>query len=167
MRTMTFVITTILNLYGVVVAQNTNKVDSLGQKQGLWIVNDGRAEVYYRNDTLNGVFRSYNRKTGKLSGFGEYDKGERRKNWFLFDNQSRLTLIESDIKINSNTIRFRDDGDTLKPKYISHVKFFYPSGVIKEEGNVLYDENIEIDYYKTGQWLVYDEDGKQIKVEKY
>jgi antitoxin component YwqK of YwqJK toxin-antitoxin module len=151
----------------VVLAQNANNVDSLGRKQGLWIERKGQAEAYYKDDLRNGVFKAYNRKNGKLSGFGEYKEGVKSGIWYYFDNSSYLILIESNIRKNERLTRIRDDAKAIKPINISYAKFYYPSGTIKKEGLVLYDEDIEIDYYKTGQWKYYTENGKLLEVKAH
>ena len=53
----------------------TNQLDQNGKKTGFWIENKGRIEVYYKNGLRHGVLKAYNRKNGKLAGFGEYSKG--------------------------------------------------------------------------------------------
>ena len=120
----------------------------------------------YKDGLKDGVFKVYNRKNEKLSGLGEFTDGEKSGTWYYFDETSHLILIEYDIKENINYTRLRDDGVEVTPEFTSLVKFYYSNGYIKEEGRVLYSEDIEIDYYKTGIWKYYDETGKLIEGKK-
>ncbi len=139
-----------------------NLRDNKGLKAGLWIENKGLTEVYYKNNLRDGVFRSYNKKDRKLSGFGEYTKGLKSGTWYYFDEKSQLFMKEQNISINHKRIK-RDDGVEILSQFKSYVILYYPDGIIKEEGNALYDEDIEIDFLKTGLWKYYDSKGAVIK----
>ncbi len=143
-------------------AMGFNLRDSKGLKTGLWIENKGLIEVYYKNNLRDGVYRAYNKKNGKLSGFGEYTKDMKSGTWHYFDEKSQLFMKEQNISINHRKIK-RDDGVEILPQFKSYVILYYPDGIIKEEGNVLYDEDIEIDFFKTGLWKYYDSKGAIIK----
>jgi len=137
-----------------------NLKDTQGKKYGLWIERNGSVEVYYKNNQRDGVYKAYNRKNGKLLGLGEYKEGNKSGKWYFFDESSHLLFTEENIKENKEYTRMRDDGVKVTPKFTSYVKNYYPNGVIKEEGQILYDEDVEIDYYKTGTWKYYDKEGK-------
>lgn len=137
----------------------TNLLDKQGKKVGLWIENKGNTEAYYKNGLRDGVFKVYNRKNGKLSALGEFTEGQKSGTWYYFDESSRLILKECEIKKNTEYKRVRDDGVEITPKFTSYVWFYYPNGYVKEEGRVLYSEDIEIDYYKTGTWKYYNKEG--------
>jgi len=142
-----------INMNGISQQTNGNK------KNGLYIENNGLKEVYYKQGLKDGIFKTYNRKNGKLSAFGEYENGEKTGTWYYFDEKSHLYLQESQIKKNNYYFRNRDDGVKVKPKYVSYIKTYYSTGYIKEEGFVLYNEDIEIDFYKIGTWKYYNEQG--------
>ncbi|NLI37603.1 MAG: hypothetical protein GX416_13975 [Bacteroidales bacterium] len=139
-----------------------NLFDNNGLKTGLWIENKGLVEVYYKNNLKDGVFRSYNRKNGKLSCFGEYVNGFRTGNWFYFNEKSQLVMIEKNISVNTDKIT-TDDGKKIVPKFKSYVIIYYENGSIKEEGTALYDKDIEIDFFKIGIWKYYDKKGLILK----
>lgn len=140
--------------------QANNQLDDKGKKVGLWIENNGLIEAYYKAGLKEGIFKSYNRKNGKLSALGEFTEGKKSGTWYYFDETSHLILQECEIEGNTSYTRMRDDGVEITPKFTSYVKFYYPNGYIKEEGRVLYSEDIEIDYFKTGTWKYYDKQGK-------
>lgn len=62
-----------------------NNLDSCGRRQGLWLEDDGYREVYYKDGVVDGIFRSYSRKTGTLLSIGWYCKGMLSGRWFYFD----------------------------------------------------------------------------------
>lgn len=71
-----------------------NNLDSCGRRQGLWLEDDGYREVYYKDGVVDGIFRSYSRKTGTLLSIGWYCKGMLSGRWFYFDEQGKLLRIE-------------------------------------------------------------------------
>lgn len=139
---------------------NINQKNDKGEKVGLWVENNGLIEAYYKAGLKDGIFKAYNRKNGKLSALGEFKEGKKSGTWYYFDEASILFLQEFEIKDNTSYTRMRDDGVEITPKFTSYVKFYYPNGYIKEEGRVLYSEDIEIDYFKTGTWKYYNKQGK-------
>jgi len=142
-----------------------NLFDNNGLKAGLWIENKGLVEVYYKHNLKDGVFRSYNRKNGKLSCFGEYANGFRTGNWFYFNEKSQLVMIEKNISVNTDKIK-KDDGKEIVPKFKSYVIIYYTNGFVRDEGTALYDEDIEMDFFKTGIWKYYDKKGIILKQTK-
>ena len=62
--------------------------------QGLWLEDDGYREVYYKDGVVDGIFRSYSRKTGTLLSIGWYCKGMLSGRWFYFDEQGKLLRID-------------------------------------------------------------------------
>lgn len=137
----------------------TNLVDEQGMKIGLWIENKGNTFVYYKNGLKNGIFTNYNRKNGKIHAFGEFKDDLPTGKWYFFNEAGFLLFTEENIEKNTEFKRQRDDGVEITPKFTSYVKDYYPNGNVKEEGRVLYSEDIEIDYYKTGTWKYYNEEG--------
>ncbi len=71
-----------------------NNLDSCGRRQGLWLEDDGYREVYYKDGVVDGIFRSYSRKTGTLLSIGWYCKGMLSGRWFYFDEQGKLLRID-------------------------------------------------------------------------
>ena len=145
----------------------TNLMDKQGNKVGLWLENKGNIEAYYKDGLRDGIFKAYNRKNGKLSALGEFTKGVKSGTWYYFDESSCLILKECEIEMNTKYKRTRDDGVEITPKFTSYVWFYYPNGYIKDEGRVLYSEDIEIDYYKTGTWKHYNKDGTLKEKKEY
>jgi len=139
---------------------NINQKNDKGEKVGLWVENNGLIEAYYKAGLKDGIYKTYNRKNGKLSALGEFSEGRPSGTWYYFDEASILIFQECEIKYNTNYTTMRDDGVEITPKFTSYVKFYYPNGYIKEEGRVLYFEDIEIDYFKTGTWRYYNKQGK-------
>jgi antitoxin component YwqK of YwqJK toxin-antitoxin module len=144
-----------------------NLIDSNGQKIGLWIENDGLIEVYYKDDERNGIFKSYYRKNGKLEAFGEYTNGKRAGIWYYFNEIGQYYMIECDISDNNELQIRRDDGENITPKFKSFISLYYPNGALKEEGIALYNEDIEIDFFKYGTWKYYDTYGELLKTENH
>jgi antitoxin component YwqK of YwqJK toxin-antitoxin module len=153
------------NTQGVVNCSDCNQKNAQGQKNGLWIEENGLREVYYKNNQRDGLYKTYSRKTGKLSALGEYKKGVKTGTWFYFNEKSQLLMIEREIIINAETTVTRDDGEKIKPQFKSYVILYYTNGNVKEEGLALYDEDVEIDFFKSGTWKYFDKDGKLIRTE--
>lgn len=74
--------------------RDLNNLDSCGRRQGLWLEDDGYREVYYKDGVVDGIFRSYSRKTGTLLSIGWYCKGMLSGRWFYFDEQGKLLRID-------------------------------------------------------------------------
>ena len=144
-----------------------NQSDSHGKKYGLWIENKGNTYCYYKDNERNGTLISYSRKTGKVNCIGEYSNGKPAGKWYYFDESDHLLFTQENIQSNKSVKRKRDDGAAIIPEFISFVKNYFQNGVMKSEGQVLYDDDIEIDYYETGSWKYYDESGKLVKTETF
>jgi hypothetical protein len=56
-------------------------------------------------------------------------------------------------------------GLTKTPIRQAYMIEYYPTGVIKKEGIILYDSSMEVDFYEYGSWKFYNEKGELIKVE--
>lgn len=144
-----------------------NSADNTGQKIGFWIQNDGLNEVYYKAGERDGIFKSYYRKNRKLAVFGEYTNGDRTGTWYYFNETGQIDMIESEISNNDILKILRDDGELITPKFKSFLSFYYPNGTIKEEGIAIYDEDIEIDFFKYETWKYYDTDGNLIQTKNH
>jgi antitoxin component YwqK of YwqJK toxin-antitoxin module len=129
----------------------------------LWIEDDGCNEVYYRNGLKNGVFGAYDRKTGRIGCFGEYSYGKPVGTWYYFNEQSRMYMMEKNMRKNTHLTVARADGKRMKLPFKSYVLCFYPNGEVREEGLALHDGDVEIDSFKKGIWKYYDESGKPVR----
>jgi len=148
---------------GQINCSDCNLTDKQGRKQGLWIENKGYTEVYYKNNLKDGIYKSYSRMNGTLYAFGEFKDGIQSGKWYFFNESGHLLYTEENISENTKYSRKQTDGSLYKPKFISYVKDFYPNGILKGEGPVVYDESVEIDYYKIGIWKYFDEKGNLVK----
>jgi antitoxin component YwqK of YwqJK toxin-antitoxin module len=171
MRTIIFFSTLILficsNTSGQTNCNNVNQLNNEGKKVGLWIEDKDLTYVYYKNGLRNGLYIHYNQKNGKVHRIGEYREGLHTGKWFYFNEEGFLLFTEENIKQNVNISRIRDDGVKIIPKYTSYVIDYYRNGVVKEEGQVLYSEDIQVDYYKTGIWKYYNEEGELIEEKQH
>ncbi len=142
-----------------------NQTDKNGLRYGLWKDDHKGILSYYKNGKLNGVYRVFSKTTGKLSCFGEYTTGIRTGNWFYFNEKSQLVMTEKNISVNTDKTK-KNDGKEFIPKFKSYVIIYYTNGNIKEEGTALYEEDIEIDFLKTGVWKYFDSNGNILKQKK-
>jgi len=142
--------------------KDCNQKDALGHKYGLWIENNGVTESYYKNDSLDGIFKVYNTTYGKLTDFGEYKNGKPCGSWYHFNEKGQLLVIEKDIQENKKVSVKLLNGDKIILPFKSYLVSYYPNGNIEDEGFAVY-EAMEIDIYKIGIWKYYDEKGKLIK----
>ena len=146
---------------------NHNQKDSLGHKVGLWIEDEGFSYCYYKNGKLDGPYVSYQRNNGKLFVFGEYSNGVASGKWWYFCNSSGLlSWTEENMEANTKYTRIRDDGAKVKPGFTCYYREYYTNGMIKKEGQVLYDEAVIVDSYKIGKWKYYNEKGTLIETKQ-
>lgn len=145
-----------------------NQLNNKGQKVGYWIEDRGydTIELYYKNGQKSGVFKSYSKK-GILSAFGEYVNGEITGTWYYFGDKGHLMMIQKDFSINTDTVILDN-----KKKYVFPHKCYtityYPSGVIQEEGVLLWNTDPEMDdVRKYGEWKYYDETGRLINTKGF
>ncbi len=144
-----------------------NQLDNTGKKIGLWIENNGLSESYYRAGMKEGIFKAYNKKNGKLSAMGEYKNDKQIGIWYYFNESSHLMSIVSEIRHDNKIEITLDFGNKTIPESSAQITFFYPSGVKKMEGHVLYNDDIEIDYYEIGVWNFYNEFGELIEKKEF
>ena len=140
-----------------------NQNDRFGNKTGLWIEDSGYAEVYYQNNRLNGISKTYYKINGTLESFGQYVDGLKSGTWYYFNENNHLSFIEKSISFNNKDKIKNEEGVYIKPMYKSYVIFYNINGNIKEEGYVIYDESVEIDFFKLSNWKYYNEYGVLIK----
>lgn len=155
----------VFSSFSVLGQNKINQVDSNGKKQGYWIEDNGYKECYYKNNLLHGFCKTYSKINHTLDALGEFDNGNYSGIWYFFDEKKGFIIGKFfDIEKNTDIIIVLDDGHTKeKPIYKAYNINYYPSGIIKEEGQILYDDSFEIDYYEYGLWKYYDEKGNLIK----
>jgi len=152
---------------GQVIPSGRNLRNTVGNKVGLWVENNGQIEVYYKDGLRDGVFRLYEGNTWRLTLFGEFRNGRRVGIWYFFDREGYLYWVEKDIGENLGLSVKRDDGKSIVPKFRSYITEYYPNGVVKAEGIALYNEDPVIDYFKKGIWKYYDASGRPIRTEDH
>lgn len=145
-----------------------NQYNSKGQKEGYWIEDRGfdRIETYYCNGKKSGLFKSYTKDNiPTLKFFGAYHNDKVTGKWYYFDEWGRLLFTESNITPNRDTVTLYGER-----KYVyrnkSYTTDYYPSGQIKREGIVLWDDEGDIEsgnFHEYGEWKYYDEDGNLIE----
>jgi len=146
---------------------NCNKTDANGKKQGLWREIDyggDYTETYYKDGLLHGVYRTYSLKYPHvLTELGEFKKGEYTGNFYSFvgTNGEPLSVMSIIIRnIEKTDIIVKCPDREIKFKYKSYEEDYFPSGVLKEEGILLFDESFHTDGFKYGKWKYYDKNGK-------
>lgn len=142
-----------------------NKFDVNDKKTGLWITQDRcwQSFAYYKNGKKDGVSYEVNTHYGTLTYFVRYSNGEYVE-IFTFDDASGALLcreynfrkLEIDLKS-----PYKDWTWDKAPDRICHSVEYYPNGNIKEEGDLIFwsDSDIEIDSIEYGEWKYYNEDG--------
>lgn len=137
-----------------------NQLNDNKKKTGLWIENDGLTTVYYQDGLKNGIYINYNRNNRNVHAFGNYVNDLPSGIWYYFNDDGFLLFTEESIERNTCYKRIRDDGVEIMPRFTSLIKDYHLNGKLKGQGRVLYDEDIEIDYFKIGTWRYYDESGE-------
>jgi antitoxin component YwqK of YwqJK toxin-antitoxin module len=137
----------------VVRGQNTDTA-----RTGYYTERNGLVEVYYKNGLRNGIYKGYYRKERRLAAIGEYKDNERSGTWYFFDEQGRLLMKETNICPNYS-YKIIVAGKELMPRFSSYIYIFYSNGCLQGEGVALYNGDIEVDFYRWGEWKYYDVDG--------
>jgi len=137
-----------------------------GKKVGFWIEDDGYRirENYYKDGVIHGIFRIYDRVHGRtfLGVFGEYKDGNPVGTWYNFGEYGNLVFTEREIRKEKVEYNGR-----LVPVFKSYAVFYYPSGIIKEEGTAQYDQSIWMNFLKRETWKYYDRSGKLIETKDH
>ena len=147
-----------------------NRTDSNGLKQGRWInkTKTSLIECCYLDNLLHGVYVSYSAVSGKLYSIGEYNNGEYSGTWYFFDDNglplSKVDNIQRNDSIVIDSKKISLNGG--KPVFTATLVFFFPSGMVKSIGMILYSGSFEEDYLEYGEWLYYDEKGNLMGNEK-
>ena len=146
--------------------EKINQFNSKGQKEGYWIEDRGydRIETYYKNGLKTGIFKSYTKKEpSTLRYFGEYLDDKEVGTWYRFGDNGTLNIQQSEFAINTDPVILYDDHPYIYPNKCYTI-IYYPNGIIKCEGILLWDEDTELDDVKEfGEWKYYDETGNLIE----
>lgn len=145
-----------------------NQFNDKGQKEGYWTEDRDfdTIELYYRNGQKSGVFKSYSKK-GTLLSFGEYIDGKITGTWYYFGDKGHLMMIQKNFNINTDTVIIDNKKKYLYP-YKCYTISYYPSGIIKEEGILLWnDDPIMDDSREYGEWKYYNEKGELIRTKEF
>jgi|SRR5574344_953549 antitoxin component YwqK of YwqJK toxin-antitoxin module len=140
--------------------------NSNGLKSGLWF-KDFEAK-YYQNGKEDGVYVSYDPRTGRLACIGEYKNGVASGTWYFFDGQALAYKVENITKNNDVTAYFGPYKLPFIPDHKCHITVYYPSGSISADGLAVFkgnDFNSEHQEMRCGNWKYYDTDGKLEKTE--
>lgn len=171
-----------------------NRKDKAGHKQGAWkdfYKNDKiKTEAFYKNDSLNGVYREFN-KTGELINVTQYKMGRVTEEIIglfekidyvkrYFDSgslkfsgnfKSGVPIgIHREFDLQGNVISSKEydadgkitgEGIFLETgKRDGHWKFYYPSGELMEEGSFKNNK-------RSGDWKFYFTSGEIEQTGKY
>lgn len=147
--------------------EKTNRYNSKGQKEGIWVESGSRIFRYYRdggNRLL--VFNWYPTKN-YIGGILDIEDDNiitdiSLSNGLSFHNDIRGRLEGiSFSSINEEFYFHKYDGSLQRPYYKSYDKSFYSDGQVLSEGYMVWDKgwDPEIEFYHSGIWKSYDEEG--------
>lgn len=138
-----------------VMEEDLNRYNDSGRKTGLWIeypLKGRRTEIYYQDGVEHGLFRIYD--NDQLSLMGELDHGILCGSYFSFKNQFLMSKVD-----HIRQIRKEDNGSVWqRGRFVG----YYPSGIICEEGDLIWDsESDPLNDFgiQVGEWKFYGEDG--------
>ena len=148
-----------------------NQKDIFGQKQGFWvesIIEGDRWEYYYKNDTFYGICKTYYGDRQNLSWVGEFENGIDADTWYVFNDQGCISFKCSDFKANKGKRIAYDSGRIVRLPYQAYYTGYYPTGIIKQEGLILYDlEETFFNSIEYGLWKYYDEGGNPVRTKTW
>jgi antitoxin component YwqK of YwqJK toxin-antitoxin module len=149
-------------------ADKINQFNDKGQKEGFWkeVSGNVKLESYYLNGKKSGIFKSFS-QTGNLNAIGEYNNDEISGTWYYFGDCGHLMMIQKDFEKNSYAIPLEHRVQGVVPNKC-YCTEFYPNGMKKSEGVLLWDENPESDFtFEYGEWKYYNESGELIKTKLF
>lgn len=151
---------------------NNNNYNVAGEKEGLWIWNDGGENVdYFNNNARWAVYDTY--KNGKMNGlcislmkntvsaFAVYHDGQ-PIGTFVQCNLGRVVSIVFECGPNTKYSITDNEGKKYYPDYKGYAMNFYPEGELESEGVLVWnkEDDFEIDSIEYGEWKFYDKSGK-------
>jgi antitoxin component YwqK of YwqJK toxin-antitoxin module len=145
-------------------AEKVNQLNSKGQKEGFWKedLKYQITETYYYNGLKLGIFKAFSKK-GELTCLGEYKNDTITGVWYHFGDFGHLIMIQKNFKKNSQPIPAEHHAQGSCP-YQCYGISYYPNGVKKSEGILLWDESPESDFtFEYGEWKYYNDKGELIK----
>ena len=156
-----------LSTVGLYAQRGYYYTDSLG-KQGIFDNSGWISE--YKDDVQNGICLGFDKVDSprKLRTVGMYENDIPVGTWIYFDNNGNITLIIKDIKRNDSVfvVSKKYSFANNKPNYMAYMIEFYPTGIIKQEGPMYFDEDFNgDDSFCYGEWKYYNENGVLIKTE--
>ena len=144
-----------------------NQYNTDGNKNGLWITDNEagyRNVAYYKNGKNHGISVYYDIRSGYLSLFAEFTEGTPSGHWFVFGDYGQLIGERYNFKSN-DIILHLSSGDICPTTYCYSV-YYYDNGVIQQEGEELFFDLGEIDYWEYGLQKYYNKDGT-LKEKRY
>ena len=150
--------------------KSINEIDSNGLKQGIWvkhITSNIVDTMGYRDNLLNGPYKSYFLKSGDLRHSGAYVDGSRVGTWRFF-NLGKLWAEEVERGVNQDSVKDAYS-NTILPPFYSIIKLYErKEGYLKSEGKVLYFDSWDSDFSNEhGQWIYYNSNGDTIEIRLY
>lgn len=140
-------------------------IDQKGHKQGMHTGTSGKFlyERAYKNDTLNGLFRSFTRG-GTLCSTGYYEDNKRNGRWVEYHTNGEIASVENykkGEKVDKHTQYYPNgqlkyeayfEADTL----LGEVTNYFENGTIEAKGNP-----------RNGTWKTFHENGQIARIEQY
>jgi antitoxin component YwqK of YwqJK toxin-antitoxin module len=150
--------------------KSINRIDSNGLKQGIWVKHITPKIIdtmFYRDNLLNGPYKSYFLKSGNLRHSGEYSMGEIVGVWRYF-NLGKLRAEEVERGKNQDSVKDINGKMILPPSY-SIVKLYdKEEGYLKSKGRILYFDSWQSDFSNEhGWWIYYNSDGDTLYTRLY
>lgn len=147
----------------------SNQVDKSGRRHGLWIEEDKerRYARFYNSGTLNGLYTEHMLRDRKPQCIGHFENGIARGQWVYFRGDGSLEYIVFIARENSKK-RIRNAARKwIIPRYSCWLQLYRMNGTVVKEGEAVYDESVEVDYYMVGKWRYFDENGDVVREEDY
>lgn len=136
-----------------------NKTDKNGKKHGIWIEKTIYGFIYYtyKNGVKDGPEIWYHSRANKIkiSTLTMFKNGN-MKEILMFGDDGLIIDTTQDIEENNRFQEFK----RLFP-YMGYEKSF-TNGKIERAGDVIFNENWEIDFEEIGDWKYYDDEGNCI-----
>lgn len=135
---------------------NINNLNSNGKKNGMWIEETEEYIIiqYYNNGIKDGLELWYDNKSNpiKINCIINYNHNDFYE-IIDFDDNGLVLGLTQNIRINNKYPKAKH-----LYKYVGHHKS-YKNGKITAEGDLIFDEEWEIDCVRIGEWKIYDEEG--------
>ncbi len=153
------------NIGIVLIADNVNKYNENGYKNGLWIEDNEICIkiVNYLSDKKNGMEMIYYiyKDSLKLSYTLRYSNGELRSITMIDEKSGLISGLVDNITANDESINYPIDWTPgFKFPYIGYSTYFNSTdGRINAEGYEIFGEDWEIDCERVGEWKIYDKQG--------